>query len=135
MENNFSKVRDFLLEMEMVIHKENLEDQFFVVSDQDRGIHHMIVDCEHPILILEQVIAKIPLEREDLSDIWQGFLQINRKMVHGAFALDESGTMVIFRDTLRLDDLNFGELEASVGALSMGLAEHGDKILGWTSTN
>lgn len=135
MENYFSKVKDFLLEMEVLIQTENTDEQFFIVSDPERGINQMVVDCEHPILILEQAIAKIPEHSPNKEEIWKGFMQINRELVHGAFALDGNGSLVIFRDTLRLDDLDFGELEASIGALSLGLAEHGAQILEWSKAS
>jgi hypothetical protein len=66
---------------------------------------------------------------EDPKDLFENLLKMNRALVHGAFALDEAGKKVIFRDTLQLDNLDLNELEASIDALSMGLAEFGGKLL------
>jgi len=38
-------------------------------------------------------------------------LQINRELIHGALTLDESGSKVIFRDTLQLENLDLNEIK------------------------
>ena len=47
----------------------------------------------------------------------------------GAFVLDESGQRVLFRDTLQLGTLDSNELEASINALSLALAENLETFL------
>jgi hypothetical protein len=65
----------------------------------------------------------------DSGDFFRRLLQINRELVHGAFALDETGEILIFRDTLQLENLDRNELEGSVHALSLALAEHSSELL------
>jgi hypothetical protein len=49
--------------------------------------------------------------------------------VHGAFALDEEGTMVLFRDTLQLENLDLNEMDGTIEALSLALAEFAEELI------
>ena len=71
---------------------------------------------------------KVP---QDPGDVFKRLLQINRDLVHGAFVLDENAELVLFRDTLQLENLDRNELEASIQALSLALAEYGSELLGY----
>lgn len=66
---------------------------------------------------------------EKPGDLYEKLLKMNRTLVHGAFVLDEEGKRVIYRDTLQLENLDKNELEASIVALSMGIAEFGNELL------
>jgi hypothetical protein len=54
---------------------------------------------------------------------------MNRSLVHGAFVLDEEEKYVFFRDTLQLTNLDLNELEGTIQALSLALAENGAELL------
>ena len=43
--------------------------------------------------------------------------------------LDENGQLVLFRDTLQLENIDRNELEASIHALSLALSEYGTELL------
>jgi hypothetical protein len=60
-------------------------------------------------------------------------LQINREVVHGAFVLNEDASMLLFRDTLQLSNLDHNELEGSLNALSVALIENTDELLSWAT--
>ena len=123
---DFEKVKDFILDMGFAISHEDAKDELVVINDDDRGIKNFVIDCEAPILILEQVIIPMP---EGSSDFCRRLLQINRTLVHGAFVLDEEGTTLLFRDTLQLENLDRNELEGSIDALSLALAEYADELV------
>ena len=123
---DFEKVKDFLLDMGFVMSHEEPHEELVVIDDEDRGIKNLVIDCEAPILILEQVIMSMP---ESSSDFCKRLLQINRTLVHGAFVLDEEGTTLLFRDTLQLENLDRNELEGSIDALSLALAEYGGELV------
>ena len=124
---SFDRVKDFLLDLELTIVDENEAEELVVVEDEDSGIKNLVVDCEDPILVLEQLIMPVP--KEDNEVFFRRLLQINRTLVHGAFALDEEGKRVFFRDTLQLENLDPNELEGSVRALSLAMAENADELL------
>jgi hypothetical protein len=124
--SDFEKVKDFILDMGFAISHEDPKEELVVIDDDDRGIKNFVIDCEVPILILEQVIIPMP---EGSSDFCKRLLQINRTLVHGAFVLDEEGTTLLFRDTLQLENLDRNELEGSIDALSLALAEYADELV------
>ena len=124
--SDFEKVKDFILDMGFAISHENPKEELVVINDDDRGIKNFVIDCEAPILILEQVIIPMP---EGSSEFCKRLLQINRTLVHGAFVLDEEGTTLLFRDTLQLENLDRNELEGSIDALSLALAEYADELV------
>ena len=123
---DFEKVKDFILDMGFAISHEDPKEELVVIDDDDRGIKNFVIDCEAPILILEQVIIPMP---ENSSDFCKRLLQINRTLVHGAFVLDEDGTTLLFRDTLQIENLDRNELEGSIDALSLALAEYADELV------
>ncbi|MFB3122479.1 MAG: YbjN domain-containing protein [Candidatus Binatia bacterium] len=129
MSEYFEKVKVFLVDMGYAISQENAEEELVIVNDEESGIKNLIVDCEDPILILEQLIMKVPGKS---GDLFRRLLQMNRTLVHGAFVLDEEGKMVLFRDTLRLENLDQNELEGSIKALGLALAENAEELLSFS---
>ena len=75
---NFEKVKDIILDMGFVISHEDLKEELVVIDDDERGIKNLVIDCEDPILILEQVI--IPMTQDSLES-YKRLLQINRTLV------------------------------------------------------
>jgi len=108
------------------IDSEDTEEELCVINDEDRGINNLVVDCEDPILILEQLIMPVA---GGSAESFKRLLQLNRSLVHGAYALDEDGKTLLFRDTLQLENLDLNELEGSIDALSLAMAEHGAELL------
>jgi len=126
MSENLSKVKNYLLELDLNITDENEKEELIVVNDTENGIQNLVIDCEPPIVVLEQLIMEIPGQKENF---YKRLLQLNRTLVHGAFVLDEDEKYVFFRDTLQLDNLDLNELEASIHSLSLALAENGAELL------
>lgn len=124
----FEKVKHYLLNLDMPIIEEDTAEEIVVVSDEDLGVSRLVIDCEAPLVILEQRIMDVPAEP---GELYKRLLQMNRTLVHGAFVLDEAGQAVIFRDTLQLETLDELELESSVDALSLALAEYGAELLAY----
>ena len=128
--SDFDKVKSFIMDMGFSISHENSKEELIVIDDDERGINNLVIDCESPILILEQVIIPMP---QSSSDFCKRILQINRTLVHGAFVLDEEGTTLLFRDTLQTENLDRNELEGSIDALSLALAEYASELVSFTN--
>ncbi len=124
---HFEKVKEYLGELGFEIKREDAKDEIIVIDDEDQGINNLVIDCEYPILILEQLIFE--LKDRPSEGIYRGLLQMNRNLVHGAFAIDDSGKKVLFRDTLQLDNLDLNELEGSINALSVAMAENFEDLI------
>ena len=126
MMGKYDLVKQYLLEMEIPIVSEDLAEELVVVDDEDNGIKNLMIDCEDPTLVMEQIIMKVP---QDPGDLFKRLLQMNRNLVHGAFVLDENAEFILFRDTLQLENLDRNELEATIHALSLALAEYSQELL------
>ena len=126
MSENLDRVKGYLLDLDLKIVSENEAEELLVVDDEDNGIKHLVIDCEPPIVILEQLIAETPAEP---GDLFKRLLQMNNTLVHGAFVLDETGERIFYRDTLQLANLDLNELEGSIRALSLALGEYGAELL------
>jgi hypothetical protein len=92
----------------------------------------MMLDCEGDVLVMEQHIFDL---QDKAGSSYKRLLQINRELVHGAFVLDEKGNSVLFRDTLALENLDHNELESSITAMAIALAEHADEFMDLAGKN
>ena len=129
--SDFDKVKNFIMDMGFSISHEDSKEELIVIDDDERGIKNLVIDCESPILILEQVVIPMP---QNAADSYKRILQINRTLVHGAFVLDEEGTTLLFRDTLQTENLDRNELEGSIDALSLALAEYASELVSFTNS-
>ena len=126
---DFDDVRAFVLELQLSIVHEDPPEGILLVEDEERGIKNLVIDCEDPILIFEQMIMEVPGRP---GDMFKRLLQMNRTVVHGAFVLDEDGGKVLFRDTLQLANLDMNEVEGTVEALSLALAENAAELIAFS---
>lgn len=126
MKNHYNITRDFLLELNFDISREETEDCILVVQKESAGIRNLILGVAPPILIIEQFIFRI---NDQSEKIFKSLLQKNRDIIHGAFVLDESGEKVIFRDTLQIENMDINELEGSLNSLSLLMSEYSDNII------
>jgi hypothetical protein len=129
MSEKFEKVKDYVLELGFQIDEEDPSEEIVIINDEERGIHKLVLDCEDTLLVLEQLIMKIGAS----TDVYRRILQMNRELVFGAFVLNEEGDSLLYRNTLALDNLDLNELESTINALSLGLAENGEELLGFVA--
>jgi hypothetical protein len=132
MADQFERVKEYILELGFSIDDEIPEDEIVVINDDDRGIHELVIDCEDDLVVLEQLVLKF--DQVAGASVYRRILQMNRSLVFGAFVLNEDGDTLLYRNTLALDNLDLNELEATINALSLGLAENGDELLGFAAT-
>ena len=83
---NFETVKQYLQNLDLPVIEEDAPEELVVVRDEEAGISRLVIDCEAPLLILEQRILPVPA---DPGDLYKRLLQMNRTLVHGAFVLDE----------------------------------------------
>ena len=124
---SFNRVKELTLDLGLAIEQEIPDEEILIVNDPDRGISQMVIDCEDTILVIEQLIFEV--ESTKSTNMYRRLLEINRELVFGAFVIDESGSRVLYRNTLALENLDANELESTINALGLGLAEYGQEIL------
>lgn len=122
----FNRVKNYLLDLDYNITYESEEEEVFVVEKSEAGIQNLVLAIADPILIMEQYLFEI---QEGKPEVYRELLIKNRDIVHGAFALDESGKKVVFRDTLQLENLDQNEIEGSVNSLELLLSEYSDELI------
>jgi hypothetical protein len=81
---NFDTVKQYIQELQLAILHEDPTEGILVVEDEERGIKNLVVDCEDPIVIFEQIIMPLPTPP---GEMFRRLLQMNRALVHGGFAL------------------------------------------------
>ena len=133
MSDMLDQVRDYVLELGLAIESEIPEEEILIVNDEERAISHLVIDCEDTILVLEQLIVQLP-STVDLS-VYKRLLQINRTLIFGAFVLNEEGDTLVYRNTLALENLDLNELEGTLNALTLALAENGEELLTFVGEN
>ena len=123
-------VKDYVLDLGFDIDEEIADEEIVIINDHERGIQNLVIDCEESVLVLEQLIMEVDSGK---SDVYRRILQINRELVYGAFVLNEDGNSLLYRNTLALDTLDLNELETTINALSLGLAENGEELLSFAA--
>ena len=126
MESHFEKVKKFLFDLGFDIQSEDASEELVVISDEDKGVSNLIVDCEGDLLLIEQYVFS--LKNPDNSEVLKRLLHINLNIVHGALGLDDDNR-VIFRDTLQLQNLAVNELESSINSLGLMMAEYAEEFI------
>ena len=126
---DFQTVKSYVHELHLLIVREDPTQHILVVQDDERGINNLVIDCEEPLLIFEQMIMDVPANP---GDMFHRLLQMNRTLVHGAFALTEDGKQVLFRDTLRIENLDLNEMQGTIEALSLAMAEHAAELIAFS---
>ncbi len=131
MADHFERVKEYIVDLGFSIDEEIADEEIIIINDEERGIHQLVIDCENDLLVLEQLILKF--QGEVPTTVYRRLLQMNRSFVFGAFVLNEEGDTLLYRNTLALDNLDLNELETTINALSLGLAENGDELLGFVA--
>jgi hypothetical protein len=126
MSSKYDVVKNYLINLGFHISKEVPEDEIVVVDDTEKGISNLIIDCESPILIFEQYIGKVKI---DEKEVYRKLLLINRKLIHGAFVLGDEDNSLLFRDTLQLENLDQNEVEGTMSAIHLAMAENSDFLI------
>ncbi|MFK7952284.1 MAG: YbjN domain-containing protein [Ekhidna sp.] len=126
MNSYFEKVKEYLLELNFTIVQEDESDGVFVVDKEEEGMKNVVLIVADPMVIVEQFIFEIGNSE---GDAHRKLLQKNRDIIHGAFALDESGKKVFFRNTHECENLDLNEIEATLNSLALLLSEYADEII------
>lgn len=126
MENNLEKVKNYLLDLEYNIVSEDSAEELLVVENTEAGIANLIVDCDDPILVIELHLFNLNGVN---ADVLLRFLQMNREIIHGAIAIDETGEKVILRDTLQIENLDLNELQGTLNSIEVFLSENANELI------
>ena len=126
---DFDTVKRFVQELQLAIIDGHPTEGMVVVEDEERGLKHLILNCDDPILIFEQRILDVPTRP---GELFRRLLQMNRTLVHGAFVLDEAGTSLLLHETLALAHGDRNDVQGTIDAFSLALAEHAQELIAFS---
>jgi hypothetical protein len=93
----------------------------WVVSDSEVGLESLLVQIAEPLVVLRAPVMALPSAGRE--KLFEQLLRLNASdMVHGAYAVD--GDEVIVVDTLEAETMDLEELQASIDAIGLALAQH-----------
>ena len=126
---DFATVKRCVQELDLAIIDEDPPGGILVVEDEARGLKHLVLNCDDPMLIFEQRILDVPTRP---GELFRRLLEMNRTLVHGAFVLDEAGKSVLLHDTLALAHVDVNEVQGTIDAFSLALAEHAQELIAFS---
>ncbi len=126
-QNDFQKVKGYLIDLDYVIKLEDEENGIFIIEREEEGIYNLVLDCEDPILIMEQFLFEV---KNETPELYKSLLVKNRDIVHGAFVLHDN--KVSFRDTLQIENLDRNEIEGSINSLSLLMTEYNREMIAFS---
>ena|SRR5690606_33546870 len=123
---HFLNVEKYILDAGYSIQYKSRGEGIFVIENLADGVQNLIVGVATPVLIFEQYLFTLTT---DSLYLFKALLMKNRDIIHGAFAITEDGSKVIFRYTLQIHNLDFNEFEAALNSLSLLLSEYSEQLI------
>ncbi len=113
------KVEGYLVKMGLSFHE--AAPGTWVVSHSEVGLETLIVQLAGPLVVLRTYVMEVPSAGRE--KLFGELLRLNASdMIHGAYAVD--GSSVIIIDTLEAETMDLEELQASIDAIGLALAQH-----------
>jgi len=126
---SWQKVATQLAEIGYVAEKSAAGPNCMIARHYDGSAVEIGIDDEDDIVVIEfDLFVLAGLDPAALKRL----LELNCELLHGALALDPNGTggtdRLLFRETLDLDSLTPGDLDASINAIGVMMVEHGEVL-------
>ncbi|HUV08624.1 MAG TPA: hypothetical protein VMX75_12890 [Spirochaetia bacterium] len=113
------KIESFLVELSFS--SEELGENIWAVSGEEKGMENVIVMIEEPLLIIRVKVMAVP--KKEKTAFFEELLKLNATdLTHGAYGIE--GDNIILIDTLEVDTLALKEFQASLDAISLALVQH-----------
>jgi len=123
---NAEKVLSMLEQIDGISYDRVREDVFSVTEYESGNDLTMTVDAEESVVCLIMDIMDVPENAEYRCDVLEDLLKINDTAVHGKFCV--SGSKVLFKDNLEVENLDQNELEASMAHMFLTIAQNMEKL-------
>jgi len=107
--------------IDLKIQYQEIDDGTFLVNDAGKGLTNVALIHEDPVVVVRTKVMSVPAANKE--SLYEKLLGLNATdLIHGAYALD--GNDVILIDTLEYDTMDKSELEATLDAIGLALAQH-----------
>jgi len=113
------KLESYFSELDLSYEEKN--KNVWLIFGEEKGLENTIIMMDDPIVIIRVKVMEVP--EDSKSELFEQLLRLNATdMVHGAYALE--GNNVILINTLLAETMDLEELQASIDALGLALAQH-----------
>lgn len=113
------KLEGFLVKLELTFQEAGKGT--WVVREPEKGLASLFIMMADPLVVLRLTVMEVP--KKGTEKLFEELLRLNATdMVHGAYAVD--GKNVVIVDTLEGDTLDVEELQASIEAIGVAVAQH-----------
>jgi hypothetical protein len=100
---------------------QQIADDTWVVTDDDAGVHQVVVMVDDPIVVVR--VTVMPLPSKNREPFFETVLRMNGSdLVHIAYAVE--GEHLILSNSFLLDTLDLEELQAAIDEIGMALIQH-----------
>lgn len=118
-------LESFLLRMED-LEVDEIDEGMYLVRNRDGG-PPVVVSHSAPLLLLRMKVMDLPEAGIANAELFRALLELNATdVVHGAYGLEEGE--LILSDTLKLETLDFEELQDSLESIQLAAADHMERI-------
>ncbi|AHC13509.1 YbjN domain-containing protein [Salinispira pacifica] len=122
---NVERIERYLLALAVTYEK--VSEDVWIINDPDKGLNQIVLFVDESLLTVRTKVMNYPVTDDKKSlRLFRELLQLNRDLVHGAYAIEDD--YIILMDTLELETMDREELQASLDAIGLGLAEHYDRL-------
>ena len=106
---------------------EGIGEGMWRVESPDNHVENIILSYVEPILVFRVNLMKVPVKNREA--FYKRLLELNATEIpHGAFGIEKNSVVLI--DTLRVEDLQRNELQASVDSLGFTVAQYYEELKG-----
>jgi hypothetical protein len=117
------KLEGYLLDLSLTYEKQS--EDIYIINGEDSGLENVVIMLEDPIVIIRIKVMDIPTGNK--AELYEELLKLNASdLVHGAYAIE--GNSILLVDTLEGETMDLEELQASLDAIGLALAQHYDKL-------
>jgi hypothetical protein len=116
-------LESFLIRMDS--NYQELEEGMFLVRTRN-GDLPLVLNYAPPLLLLRMKVMDLP-DGGGSAELFRTLLELNAEdVVHGAYGIEDGE--IIISDTLELENLDFGEVQASVESIQLAASGHMARI-------
>ncbi|RKX86814.1 MAG: hypothetical protein DRP57_00665 [Spirochaetes bacterium] len=115
------KIERYLVRLSLSYEK--LDGNSWLINDGEKGLENVVVISAGPLVIVRVKVMEIPDNNKKKCELFETLLRLNGSdMIHGAYALEKNSIIMI--DTLEGETMDIEELQASLDAFGLALAQH-----------
>ena len=114
-----TKIESFLINLGLTY--EQIDNDGWLINDEEKGLEQVAVLIADPLVVVRVNVMNVPDEKRE--EFYRKLLELNAAdLVHGAYAIE--GNDVLLVDTLEAETMDMEELQATLDAIGLALAQH-----------